>query len=96
MQCFSPRARPTLLPRLGSITSRGEQANPNLALSLSARAQAQIDYLQSGEPSRVFTEFTYQTLESWSRARRVIAKAEHLAKRGESALRGHLPVRRGP
>lgn len=51
-----------------------------LALSLSARVQAQVDYLQSGEPSRVFTQFTYQTRDSWSRARRVIAKAEHLAK----------------
>ena len=27
----------------------------------------------------LFAELTYQTLESWSRARRVVAKAEHLA-----------------
>jgi len=51
-----------------------------LALSLSARVQAQIEYLQSGEASRVFTEFDYQTRDSWSRARRVVVKAEHLAK----------------
>jgi hypothetical protein len=51
-----------------------------LAASLSARVQAQIDFLDSGEPSRVFCEFHYQTRESWSRARRVVAKAEHLAK----------------
>jgi len=35
---------------------------------------------QTGEPARVFTEFSYRTRESWSRARRVVAKAEHLEK----------------
>ena len=34
----------------------------------------------TGKPSRVFTEFQYQTRESWSRERRVVAKAEHLTK----------------
>ena len=33
---------------------------------------------QTGRPARVFTEFEYQTLQSWSRARRVVAKAEQL------------------
>jgi len=51
-----------------------------LDLSLSARIQAQIGFLESGEPCRVFCEFDYQTRESWSRARGVITKAEHLAK----------------
>jgi len=51
-----------------------------LALSLTARVQAQIEYLDSGEASRVFTEFDYQTRASWSRTRRVVVKAEHLAK----------------
>jgi len=51
-----------------------------LAASLGARVQAQIDFLDSGEPSRVFCEFHYQTLDTWSRERRVVAKAEHLAK----------------
>ena len=32
----------------------------------------------SGEAARVFTAFEYRTLDSWSRARRVVAKAEHL------------------
>jgi hypothetical protein len=31
----------------------------------------------SGKPARVFRDFTYRTLDSWSRARRVIGKAEH-------------------
>jgi hypothetical protein len=31
----------------------------------------------SGKPARVFRDFTYRTLDSWSQARRVIGKAEH-------------------
>lgn len=33
----------------------------------------------SGAAARVFAELTYATRDSWSRARRVVAKAEHLA-----------------
>jgi len=43
-------------------------------------AQAAEQHQQSGRAARVFKEFTYQTRESWSRARRVVAKAEHLEK----------------
>ncbi len=42
--------------------------------------QAKQQFEATGEPARVFKDFTYQTLKSWSRARRVIGKAEHLAK----------------
>jgi hypothetical protein len=42
-------------------------------------AQAAAQCAVSGQPARVFAERTYETLESWSRARRVVAKAEHLA-----------------
>ncbi len=42
--------------------------------------QAAEQYAQTGQAARVFKEFTYQTRESWSRARRVVAKAEHLEK----------------
>src|SRR6266851_75779 len=45
-----------------------------------ASAQAASQYQQSGTAARVFTEFVYQTQNSWSRTRRVIAKAEHLEK----------------
>ena len=31
-----------------------------------------------GKPARLFKDFTYQTRESWSRARRVVGKAEYL------------------
>lgn len=41
---------------------------------------AKQQYEASGKAARVFTEFSYRTRKSWSRERRVIAKAEHLAK----------------
>ena len=34
----------------------------------------------TGEPARRFKDFAYRTRESWSRERRVVGKAEHLAK----------------
>jgi hypothetical protein len=50
------------------------------AMSLLARVEAHHRFLHTGEPSRVFCEFPYQTRNSWSRQRRVVAKAEYLAK----------------
>src|SRR5260370_23990609 len=43
-------------------------------------AEAQAQYQQTGRATRLFKEFFYQTLKSWSRVRRVVAKAEHLEK----------------
>ncbi len=40
-------------------------------------AQAKTLCAQSGKAARVFRDFRYQTLDSWSRARRVVGKAEH-------------------
>lgn len=40
--------------------------------------EAQLLWEQTGKPARVFTEFEYRTKKSWSRGRRVVAKAEHL------------------
>lgn len=45
-----------------------------------ALADAHARYLQTGVAARVFTDFIYQTRESWSRARRVVGKAEYLPK----------------
>jgi hypothetical protein len=42
-------------------------------------AQAEQQYNETKAPTRVFTEFFYATKETWSRQRRVIAKAEHMA-----------------
>ena len=46
-------------------------------------AKAKARHEQTGEPARVFKDFPYRTQKSWSRARRVIGKAEHL-RRGEN------------
>ena len=46
----------------------------------SQQEHAAAEYVQTGKAARVFKEFSYQTRESWSRARRVVAKAEHLEK----------------
>jgi hypothetical protein len=43
-------------------------------------AQAQSQHQQTKQAARIFGEFSYQTRESWSRARRVVAKAEYLDK----------------
>ncbi len=43
-------------------------------------AQAKRQYKETQQAARVFKDFEYQTLKSWSRSRRVVGKAEHLAK----------------
>lgn len=43
-------------------------------------AQAKASYEHDAQHCRVFTEFMYSTLKSWSRERRVIAKAQYLGK----------------
>src|SRR6202158_4817026 len=57
--------------------AKNERLKAEIAVELE---QAAEQYAQTGQAARVFKEFTYQTRESWSRARRVIAKAEHLEK----------------
>lgn len=42
--------------------------------------QAKQQYKETKQPERVFADLRYQTLETWSRERRVVAKAEHLSK----------------
>ena len=41
---------------------------------------AKLQFEATGRPARVFKEFAYQTRKSWSCERRVVGKAEHLAK----------------
>jgi hypothetical protein len=43
-------------------------------------AQARAQFARTGQPARVFKDFTYRTLDSWSCARRVVGKAEYLEK----------------
>jgi len=42
--------------------------------------RARRAYLRTGEPARYFADLRYRTLKTWTRARRVVGKAEHLAK----------------
>ena len=42
--------------------------------------QAEQQFKETARAARVFKDFTYQTHKSWSRARRVVGKAEHLRK----------------
>jgi hypothetical protein len=42
--------------------------------------EAKTQYQETGRAARLFKEFVYQTRKSWSCARRVVAKAEHLEK----------------
>jgi hypothetical protein len=41
-------------------------------------AKAEAESLTQGSPARCFADFPWRTLDSWRRARRVVAKAEHL------------------
>jgi hypothetical protein len=41
-------------------------------------AAAELESLAHGRPARRFAHFAWRTRDSWSRARRVVAKAEHL------------------
>jgi hypothetical protein len=42
--------------------------------------QARTKFGQTGQSARVFKDFEYKTLKSWSRCRRVVGKAEYLDK----------------
>jgi len=55
----------------------GLARNPRLVGEIEAElAQAEQEARQTGKPARRFKEFMWSTLDSWSRRRRVIAKAE--------------------
>ncbi len=48
-----------------------------VAMVEEALGLAQMEHAGTGEPARVYRELLYRTLDSWSRSRRVVAKAEH-------------------
>jgi hypothetical protein len=59
----------------------GLAQNTRLVAMIAAELeQARQQCEATKQPARVFAELRYQTLESWSCERRVVAKAEHLAK----------------
>ena len=59
----------------------GLARNARLCRIIGAELQwAKLEHEKTGAASRCFTEFAYRTKTSWSRSRRVVAKAEHLEK----------------
>ena len=59
----------------------GLARNPRLEAMIAGElAKACAKSKDSGKPERLFKELRYQTLKTWSRERRVVAKAEHLQK----------------
>jgi hypothetical protein len=59
----------------------GLAQNTRLKAMISAeQEQARLEFERTRAPARVFAELQYRTLDSWSRERRVVAKAEPLPK----------------
>ena len=59
----------------------GIAQNPRLKRSLAPEMErARQECERTGQAARVFKDFRYRTLDSWSRERRVIGKAEHLPR----------------
>jgi hypothetical protein len=59
----------------------GLAKNDRLKAEITKEMQAaKAQYQETGHAARLFKEFVYQTRTSWNRARRVVAKAEHLEK----------------
>jgi Transposase DDE domain group 1 len=59
----------------------GLAKNSRLVAAIAAESEAARQQFETTkQPARIFKELRYQTLETWSRERRVVAKAEHLAK----------------
>jgi len=57
--------------------AKNERLLAEIAVEL---AQAQGEFEKTGAAARVFKDFSYSTLDSWSCSRRVIGKAEYLPK----------------
>ena len=57
--------------------ARNKRLEPLIADEI---AQAKATYETTKKPARVFKELDYRTKKSWSKSRRVVAKAEHLEK----------------
>ena len=57
--------------------ARNKRLEPMIADEL---RQAKATFAETKKPVRVFKELDYRTTKSWSRSRRVVAKAEHLEK----------------
>ena len=73
----------------------GLARNARLQRAIGAELHAAaLESAQSGQPARRFKELSYATRRSWSRARRVVGKAEHTAgKSNPRFIVTSLPIR---
>jgi len=59
----------------------GLAKNPRLLKQIQEElAEAEAESTRTGQMARIFKNLCYQTVDTWSRMRRVVAKAEHLEK----------------
>lgn len=109
LRADSAFAREELMVWVEQRKRSGEHIDYLFGLPTNSRLQAQVEPLkqraahlfeQGAGTVRLFTEFRYQTLESWSRERRVIAKVEHTEKRQHQHFlvtslprKGHSPLK---
>lgn len=69
--------------------ARNQRLVDHIALDL-AQAEAQAE--ETGKPARRFKDFRWTTRKSWSRCRRVVAKAEWMPDRGEKGANPRFVV----
>jgi hypothetical protein len=71
----------------------GLARNPRLVEQIAIElAWAEHDAEETGEPQRRFADFRWTTKDSWSRRRRVVAKAEWMPGRGENGANPRFVV----
>jgi hypothetical protein len=64
---------------VGYILGMAQDPRPVVMIA-AALEQARPQFEATKQPARIFAELRHRALETWSRERRVVAKAEHLAK----------------
>src|SRR3989442_4939955 len=74
----------------------GFARNQRLRRIARAIREARQEHRRTGKPARVFTEFFYRTRASWSRARRVVGKAQIGGKENPRYVVTSLAPEQGP
>jgi len=73
------------MPSNARLLKEVQEAQRQMAAEFAAASESDEETGQKQAPPRTFVDIHYRTLDSWSRARRVVAKVEHLpGKTGDS------------
>ena len=73
------------MPSNARLLKEVQEAQRQMAAEFAAARESDEETDQKQAPPRTFVDIHYRTLDSWSRARRVVAKVEHLpGKTGDS------------